>query len=214
MTVQAQDDLARHHEARGPRDRVALGMVKFLRLFADAFFAGRYGNRAIVLETIAAVPGMVGGALRHLTSLRTMREDGAWIRALVDEAENERMHLMTFVEVTKPSRIERWIVFLLQGVFWNAYFLLYLFWPRTAHRFVGYLEEEAVVSYTQYLRQIDEGRAENVPAPAIAIRYWSLPADARLRDVVIAVRADEAQHRDVNHALADDPKRAFGSTRS
>jgi ubiquinol oxidase len=132
-----------------------------------------------------------------------MREDGAWIRALLDEAENERMHLMTFVEVTRPSTIERWIVFLLQGVFWNAYFLLYLFWPRTAHRFVRYLEEEAVVSYTHYLAEIDAGRHANGPAPDVAKRYWKLPDDATLRDVIVRVREDEAEHRDVNHGLAN-----------
>jgi hypothetical protein len=38
-----------------------------------------------------------------------------------------------------------------------------------------------------------------VPAPAIAIDYWRLPANATLKDVVTVVRADEAHHRDVNH---------------
>jgi len=35
-------------------------VTKFLRLFADTFFAKRYGHRAVVLETVAAVPGMSG----------------------------------------------------------------------------------------------------------------------------------------------------------
>jgi ubiquinol oxidase len=61
-----------------------------------------------------------------------------------------------------------------------------------------------VVSYTQYLAEIEAGRIENVPAPKIAIGYWKLKPDARLSDVVIAVRADEAGHRDRNHAFADD----------
>jgi ubiquinol oxidase len=29
-----------------------------------------------------------------------------------------------------------------------------------------------------------------------------LPADARLREVIVAVRADEAGHRDVNHEFS------------
>ena len=74
---------------------------------------------------------------------------------------------------------------------------------RTAHRIVGYLEEEAVVSYTQYLEEIDAGRVENVPAPEIALEYWNLPKGARLREVVEVIRADEAAHRDVNHGFAD-----------
>jgi ubiquinol oxidase len=72
-----------------------------------------------------------------------------------------------------------------------------------AHRIVGYLEEEAVVSYTQYLEEIDAGRVENVPAPQLAKDYWNLPDDARLREVVIVIRADEAEHRDTNHHFAN-----------
>jgi ubiquinol oxidase len=60
-----------------------------------------------------------------------------------------------------------------------------------------------VISYTLYLKEIDAGRVDNVAAPAIAIDYWKLPANARLRDVVLAVREDEAGHRDVNHEFAD-----------
>ena len=73
---------------------------------------------------------------------------------------------------------------------------------------MGYLEEEAVVSYTQYLAQVDAGLVENVPAPQIAIDYWHLAPNACLRDVVIAVRADEAGHRDRNHEMADQLKAA------
>ncbi len=38
--------------------------------------------------------------------------------------------------------------------------------PRTAHRVVGYFEEEAVISYTYYLKELDEGRSPNLPAPS------------------------------------------------
>jgi ubiquinol oxidase len=196
-------DLTHRRSPRDASDRLAWTLTRLLRFFADAFFAKRYGHRAVVLETVAAVPGMVAGMLNHLKSLRRMQDDRGWIKTLLDEAENERMHLMTFIAVAKPNAFERGLVILAQGVFFNAFFLLYLFAPRTAHRLVGYFEEEAVVSYTAYLAEIDAGRVDNVPAPDIAIRYWNLAADARLRDVVIAVRADEAGHRDVNHGFAD-----------
>lgn len=192
-----------HHVPENMRDKAAYLFVKFLRFFADSFFARRYGHRAIVLETVAAVPGMVGGSLQHLKSLRRMESDHGWIRTLLDEAENERMHLMTFIHIARPSRLERLLILLVQGVFYNFYFLLYLLSPATAHRVVGYLEEEAVCSYTAYLEGVDNGSFANVPAPAIAIDYWKLAADARLREVIIAVRADEATHRDVNHQFAD-----------
>ena len=195
--------LQNHHAPQCFRDRVAFAFVKFLRFFADTFFARRYGHRAVVLETVAAVPGMVGGTLQHLRALRRMESDHGWIRALLDEAENERMHLMTFIEIAQPSRLERLLIVLVQGAFYNFFFLLYLVSPRTAHRVVGYLEEEAVYSYTEYLAGVDDGTYANVPAPKVAIDYWKLPADAHLRDVIVVVRADEANHRDVNHRFAD-----------
>jgi ubiquinol oxidase len=197
-------DTAVHHAPRDFRDRVALGFTKTLRFCADTFFAKRYGHRAIVLETVAAVPGMVGATINHLKCLRRMCDDHGWIRTLMEEAENERMHLMTFVEVAQPNLFERFVILAVQWVFYLAFFALYLLSARTAHRIVGYFEEEAVISYTLYLREIDEGRSPNVPAPAIARHYWKLADDATLRDVVLVVRADEAHHRDVNHGFANE----------
>lgn len=191
-----------HHAPTGFSDRFALGFTKLLRFAADTFFAKRYGHRAIVLETVAAVPGMVGAMFTHLTCLRRMKDDEGWIRTLMEEAENERMHLMTFIEIAKPNLFERLVILLAQWVFLALFSLLYLVSSRTAHRVVGYFEEEAVISYTLYLKEIDEGRSPNVPAPAIAKHYWKMPANATLRDVVLLVRADEAHHRDVNHGFA------------
>jgi ubiquinol oxidase len=192
-----------HHEPKGFSDHFALGFTKLLRLSADTFFAKRYGHRAIVLETVAAVPGMVGAMFTHLKCLRWMRDDNGWIRTLMEEAENERMHLMTFIEIARPTWFERSVILLVQGIFLVGFSLLYLFSAKTAHRVVGYFEEEAVTSYTLYLEEIDEGRSANVPAPAIARHYWKMADDATLRDVVLAVRNDEAHHRDVNHGFAN-----------
>jgi len=193
-----------HHVPEDFSDRVALLLTKILRFFADTFFAQRYGNRAVVLETVAAVPGMVAGALQHLRAIRRMESDHGWIRKLLDEAENERMHLMTFIEISKPNWFERTLIVIAQGVFYNLFFLLYLISSKTAHRLVGYFEEEAVYSYTEYLAGVDNGTYKNVPAPQIAIDYWKLKPDATLRDVILVVRDDEAGHRDVNHYFADE----------
>jgi len=198
----AEDTFA-HHKPQSWSDKVALNFVKFLRFFADAFFAKRYGHRAVVLETVAAVPGMVGGAMLHLKSLRRMRNDEGWIHTLLEEAENERMHLMTFVEVAKPTKFERFLVIVTQAIFYISYLLLYLISAKTAHRVVGYLEEEAVVSYTEYAKMIDSGAVENIAAPQVAIDYWQLDQNATLRDVVRVIRADEMTHREVNHLIAD-----------
>jgi ubiquinol oxidase len=192
------------HAPNNFSDYIARGLTKVFRWFADTFFAKRYGHRAVVLETVAGVPGMVAGMWNHLRSLRRMQpDDRGWIKTLLEEAENERMHLMIFIEIAKPNAFERYLVLFAQFVFWHFYFGLYVFFPRTAHRMVGYFENEAVVSYTHYLEEIDAGRVENILAPKIAVDYYGLPSDARLRDVVLRVRADEQGHADVNHSMAD-----------
>ena len=191
--------MKKHHEPTTLPDKAAYLLVKSLRVPMDLFFQRRHASHALLLETVAAVPGMVGGMLLHLRSLRRFEHSGGWIRALLEEAENERMHLMTFLEVTQPRWWERALVLTAQGTFFNAYFVGYLLSPKFAHRVVGYLEEEAIHSYTEYLKDLEAGKIDNVPAPAIAIDYWRLPANATLKDVVTVVRADEAHHRDVNH---------------
>ena len=40
-------------------------------------------------------------------------------------------------------------------------------------------------------------------APAIAKGYWKLGETGTILDLMYAVRADEAEHRDVNHACSD-----------
>ena len=192
-----------HRRPETLSDFIALSITKCLRLFADTFFAKRYGHRAVVLETVAGVPGMVAGMWIHLKCLRKMQSDRGWIKLLLDEAENERMHLMTFIEIAKPNWLERAMILFAQALFWHFYFILYVFFPRTAHRLVGYFEEEAVISYTGYLEEVEKNPELNISAPQIAIDYWKLKSDAKLIDVIKVVREDERGHSVVNHGLAD-----------
>jgi uncharacterized membrane-anchored protein len=76
------------------------------------------------------------------------------------------------------------------------------------HRFVGYVEEEAVHTYTGAIEAYDKGLLPtwvNKPVPEIAQRYWGLKPTATMRDLLEHVRADEALHRDVNHTLSSLP---------
>jgi len=196
-------NLETHHKPENLSDQVALAFTKLLRFIADTFFKKKYGHRAVVLETVAAVPGMVGGMLIHLKSLRRIKEDKGWIKTLLDEAENERMHLMTFINIAQPTLFERFLIMFAQFIFIIFYLIVYIISPRTAHRIVGYFEEEAVISYTQYLEEVESGKIENVKAPKIAIDYWNLPLNSTLKDVIKVVRDDEAGHRDLNHSYAN-----------
>ena len=105
------------------RDTFAKSMTKFFRFIADTFFAKRYGHRAVVLETVAGVPGMVAGMWLHLKSLRKMKTGwGPQIREMLAEAENERMHLMFFIAIAKPNWFERYLVLVAQMIFMLFYF--------------------------------------------------------------------------------------------
>ena len=185
-------------------DAFAYSMTKFFRFIADSFFLKRYGHRAVVLETVAGVPGMVAGVSMHFKSLRKMKAGyGEQIREMLSEAENERMHLMFFIEIAKPNVIERFIVLSSQLIFGVFYLFMYTFFTRTAHRMIGYFEDEAVSSYTEYLRMVESGEVENTPAPHIAINYYNLGADARLSELIKCVRADEQHHSEINHNYAN-----------
>ena len=186
------------------RNKVAMSMTKFFRFFADTFFAKRYGHRAVVLETVAGVPGMVGGMWLHMKSLRKMKTGyGPDIRELLAEAENERMHLMFFIEIANPNLFERYLVLFAQALFFIFYMFLYMLDYKTAHRMIGYFEEEAVRSYTDYLALVESGEVENVPAPQLAIKYYKMKKSAKLSDLIIKVRADEMHHSKVNHEFAN-----------
>ena len=186
-------------------DAFALSMTKFFRFIADTFFAKRYGHRAVVLETVAGVPGMVAGVWMHFKSLRKMKVGyGEQIREMLAEAENERMHLMFFIEIAKPNYFERFIVLFSQMIFGLFYLFMYVFFTRTAHRMIGYFEDEAVKSYTEYLEMVESGKVENIPAPKLAISYYEIGSDSKLSDLIRCVRADEEHHSETNHNYADN----------
>ena len=186
-------------------DAFALSMTKLFRFIADTFFAKRYGHRAVVLETVAGVPGMVAGVWMHFKSLRKMKVGyGEQIREMLAEAENERMHLMFFIEIAKPNYFERFIVLFSQMIFGLFYLFMYVFFTRTAHRMIGYFEDEAVKSYTEYLEMVESGKVENIPAPKLAISYYGIGSDSKLSDLIRCVRADEEHHSETNHNYADN----------
>ncbi|KAK7550292.1 alternative oxidase-domain-containing protein [Phyllosticta citricarpa] len=219
---QMQSVAVSHREAKTWSDWVALSMVRVLRWGLDTASGYKHSSKSgepfqmserkylirnVFLESVAGVPGMVAAVLRHLHSMRRMKRDNGWIETLLEESYNERMHLLTFLKMAEPGPLMRLLVLGAQGVFFNAMFLSYLVSPRTCHRFVGYLEEEAVLTYTRELEDLDAGRLpawERMRAPSIAVDYWKMPDGQRgMRDLLLYIRADEAKHREVNHTLGN-----------
>lgn len=202
-----------HKEPKGFVEKTAYYLVQTMRTAFDIISGFKYGQRdehkwvkrIIFLETVAGVPGMVAAMTRHLHSLRKLRRDYGWIHTLLEEAENERMHLMTALQLRQPTYLFRLGIIVSQGAFVTLFSLSYLVSPRFCHRFVGYLEEEAVKTYTKCLQDIEDGPLKHwqtTPGPEVAITYWKMKPDSTMKDVILAIRADEAHHRLVNHTLA------------
>ncbi|ODV82664.1 hypothetical protein CANARDRAFT_10324 [[Candida] arabinofermentans NRRL YB-2248] len=217
-----------HREATTMSDSIALLGIKILRTTFDFFTNYRepknlqdnieiakssnrmtpekWLTRFIILESVAGIPGSVAGFLRHLHSMRMLRRDKAFIETLYDEAYNERMHLLTFMQLAEPGLIARSLLIAGQGVFCNIFFMFYLVSPKICHRFVGYLEEEAVHTYTRCLEDLKLGLLpglNDLKVPDIAKNYWHMKDDCTMEDLINYVRADEAKHREVNHTFAN-----------
>ena len=203
-----------HRRPEKPRDWLALYSVRFFRKMFDLLTGYNdtrndtrlWINRVIFLETIAGVPGMVGGMTTHLKSLSTLKPDRGIIHHLLEESENERTHLFIFLNFKNPNFLFKAWIAASQAIFWNFYFICYFFNPKFCHRFVGYLEEEAVHTYSMFLKQLDLGylpELQNRKAPQMARDYYDLPESATFRDMILAIRADESIHRETNHYFAD-----------
>lgn len=188
-----------HFKPRGIVDGLAYLSVRTLRAAFDLVSGYALGfvdengwlNRIVFLETVAGVPGLVGAMVRHLKSLRRMERDYGWIHTLLEEAENERMHLMSALQLKKPGLGFRLFVLVTQGIFLPFFTLAYLVSPRYCHRFVGYLEEEAVKTYSKLLKLLEHGDLpafQNLKAPLIARQYWELQDDATFTDMIYAIR--------------------------
>merc|ERR1719454_2859076 len=166
------------------------------------------GYRLIILESVAGVPGMLGGMFRHFRSLRELRRDHGFIFTLLEEAENERMHLIVCMSFFEAGPVTRFIVQAGQVALTPFLAGLYMIRPQLLHRFVGYLEETAVHTYTNIVDMTNTPGTQlhtawkDTPAPQAAIDYWQLPADAMWVDCLKRMLADESHHRDVNHAMA------------
>jgi len=202
-----------------PQDAADTVLQKMVRVAYHAFnFVTGYnhadpptsaiGYRLIILESVAGVPGMLGGMFRHFRSLRQLERDHGFIFTLLEEAENERMHLIVCMSFFEAGPVTRLIVQAGQVALTPFLATLYMVRPQLLHRFVGYLEETAVHTYTNIVQMTNTPGTQlhtawkDTPAPQAAIDYWKLPPDAMWVDCLKRMLADESHHRDVNHAMA------------
>jgi ubiquinol oxidase len=183
------------------RDRFAARSVRIIRRIVDFYYGERLGHRAIALEMIATVPGTVAVLFTRLR-IRNVSEK-EFMTETICEISTERMHQTVFQELFRPSIPDRMASTILKWVFAAFYAVAYAIDPKLGHRLVGYIEEEACLSYSQYHTMIVDGTVPNIEVPSHLLAYWHLPETSRLKELVLAVRDDEARHRDANHSRAE-----------
>lgn len=214
---ECQEVQVTHKQPTDLSGRLAWAVVWTLRRAFDILTGYTFGfkngscmlRRITILETVAGIPGMVGAAIRHFRSLRTGERDYGWIHSLLEEAENERMHLLIAMNLHDPHWFVKGIIKLGQILILPFYTIAYIISPKFCHSFVGYIEEEAVKTYTQILDLIDQGKLPcfEVKAHQAARKYYHLPEGVNMRDIITNIRADEAHHRELNHCLSTLGKR-------
>lgn len=211
------------HKPHTFSDRLAHGVMSVLYKTFNAVTGFKEENtpvkavewRLIVLESFAGVPGFMAAMFRHFRSLRRLKRDHGWIHTLLEEAENERMHLLICMRMFDADVVTRTLVICAQLVMTPMLATVYLLQPRAVHRFVGYLEETACHTYANIIRQIETPGTplhkewSQLPAPKLARTYYKLDDEAMWVDCLKCMFADESNHRDVNHTFAtmdtDDP---------
>lgn len=165
--------------------------------------------RLILLESIAGVPPFIVAGYRHFRSLRNLSYDGGRIYTHLEEAENERMHLVSCMQVFEAGALMKASVYGAQFVLTPFCWFFCLVSPRSMNRFVGYLEELACETYSTVLSKVNDPSTKlyaawhETSAPPVAIEYWQLPENATWPDVLRYIYADETNHRDINHTFAD-----------
>lgn len=117
-----------HRKPEDFSDRVALAMVRLLRFGMDtatgykhnvdkpkkpgdenavaetkpyAMDERKWLIRMVFLESVAGVPGMVAGMLRHLHSLRRMKRDNGWIETLLEVSSAPSINISKPVKLTR-----------------------------------------------------------------------------------------------------------------
>ena len=213
----------RKHKPKTTTDKIAYYFMK--TLYHSFNFITGYRERdpspkslewrLIILESFAGVPGFLAAGFRHFASLRNLQRDHGAIFTFLEEAENERMHLLVCLKMFEANLPTRILVIVAQVTMTPILMIAYVIKPRLLHRFVAYLEETAVYTYANILDHMEEEGTllhkewKQLPAPQIGIEYWNLnPDTATWEDCLRHMLADEAHHRNVNHTFAELPANA------
>lgn len=155
-----QDIKFTHREPVNFRDKFALRWIGGVRIFVNTLTgkdhekrdAKTWFNRMVLLESIAPIPGLVVGTAKYFKNLSSMKVDRALTHFMLEESENERTHLFLWLNYNKSTYLSRMFIAFKQIAFYNVFFLTYMISPYTCHRFMGYLEEEAIYNYTMFLK--------------------------------------------------------------
>eukprot|EP00760_Papus_ankaliazontas_P011346 PhM_4_TR14726/c0_g1_i1/m.78878/K17893/AOX1, AOX2; ubiquinol oxidase len=196
-----------HHVPTTPGDYFALGLVRVIRAIANMSYRDRYIHRCFPLVALGPALPLASAAAHQLRTTLSMRKyDDAFNERclkLLEEAHNKQMHYATLCEFTSLTTGDRVLTTLAQ-FFCSCFFWLFSFlFPRVACRTLAYMAEEATVTLTHFVNDIDAGRIADIPTTTLCNEYWEMPPETTLRDAVLRMRTDVMVTRDWNHHLAN-----------
>lgn len=196
------DSFAQHHP-HTLGDYMSRALVLFVYRLAKLIFGTSYAEHALVLEAVLA--SMQTSAAAHLqyAALRNLHVNREEIEDLLGEASSEHFHLLVLRRIAKLSWYGKAAIWKMQFIYVPLFRILLTLSPSIAYRTVAYTEERLAGIYADWLLALMCGAATNMPAPQIAIQYWSLGEDATYIEVANMLLADTAKNRDRNHHIAD-----------
>ena len=201
-----------HHVPTTPGDYIALYGVRCLRWVAHRTYRDRFLHRSFPLVALApvfpltsVVAAHFGGVVRHSHYGPAHQERSS---RLLDELHNKEMHYAAMLEFASVRPFDRCFIAVCRALCHVVYAVASLIAPRMGYRFVAYLAEEATVTLTHFVNDIDTGHIADVPATPMCVTYWAMPkggptGGCSLRDVVLRLRTDAMTHRDWNHHRAN-----------
>ena len=118
------------------------------------------------------------------------------------------MYLLTCVRMRNPPKVIKILYCSCFANFcWCRFLILYNISPDFFHIFVVYVEEKSCHTCADIINAIQNAPDESDLAawrteisPTIARGNWYLGTDGTVLGIFYVIRADEAEHRDVNHA--------------
>lgn len=196
-------DLYKEHHPHTLSDYMARYMVGFSRTFISVLLKHNFVLRAIISNTILSSFTLVLASKLHFKAVRNGLPNRDPIEDLLCEASGTHFHILVIKKISELSKFMKILLLIIQSVSNCFYGFISTFFPKTAHRTLGYMYEKSIADYSAWKDSITDGNIENMPASQMAIKYWELKSDSTFLNVLSSMIEDNVKYRDFEHARAE-----------